>query len=150
MSQLSRRTVLVAAAAAVLASPARANQPKVYAEGGVAIGGTDPVAYFTQGAPVAGTAQHRVEWNGAVWQFASAENKAAFAANPTAYAPQYGGYCAYAVSRGYTASTVPVAWKITDGKLYLNYSRSVAALWRTQMRANIRKADANWPGVLTQ
>ncbi|MBC7179624.1 MAG: YHS domain-containing protein, partial [Roseovarius sp.] len=70
----------------------------VYATEGVALGGTDPVGYFTQGRPVAGQAAHRFDWNGATWHFASAENRDAFAADPARYAPQYGGFCAWAVA----------------------------------------------------
>lgn len=120
----------------------------IYAEGGVAIDGTDPVSYFKQGKPIAGSPDITHEWNGATWRFSSEENRAAFAATPQAYAPQYGGYCAYAVSEGYTASTVPDAWKIVDGKLYLNYSRSVQRRWEKNYSERIVNADKNWPSVL--
>ena len=89
-----------------------------------------------------------MEYDGAVWRFASAENREAFAANPVQYAPQYGGYCAWAVSQGYTASTDPEAWRIVDGKLYLNYSRSVQQKWEQDIPGNITAGDANWPKVL--
>ncbi len=115
---------------------------------GLAIRGTDPVAYFTQGGPVAGSAEFTYTWNNATWQFASAENQDLFAANPEQYAPQYGGYCAWAVSQGYTASIDPNAWRIVDGKLYLNYSRGVQRRWERDIPGNISKGDANWPGVL--
>ena len=128
-----------------LASAAAANAPKVYANGGIAVDGTDVVAYFAQNAPVAGTPEFTHEWNGATWRFVSAANKDAFAADPMAYAPQYGGHCAWAVSQGYTASTVPDAWRIEDGKLYLNYSRRVQRSWEKDMPVNIQKANANWP-----
>ncbi|MGD1853673.1 MAG: YHS domain-containing (seleno)protein [Leptolyngbyaceae cyanobacterium] len=115
----------------------------------LAIRGTDPVAYFTQGGPVAGSADFTHTWNNAVWQFATAENRDLFAANPEQYAPQYGGFCAWAVSQGYTASIDPNAWKIVDGKLYLNYSRGVQRRWERDIPGNISQANANWPGVLT-
>ena len=115
---------------------------------GLAIRGTDPVAYFTQGRPITGTSAFTYTWGNATWQFASAENRDLFAANPKQYAPQYGGFCAWAVSRGYTASIDPKAWKIVDGKLYLNYSSSVQQQWERDIPVNISKADANWPGVL--
>jgi len=149
---LTRRHVLTSFAAlgaASVASTAFAAQPQIYQVNGIALGGTDPVAYFTQGKPVSGNAAHLVRWNGADWYFASAENRAAFEANPEAYAPAYGGYCAYAVARGYTASTDPGAWHIHEDRLYLNYSRSVRLLWRADIPGNIRKADANWPQVLS-
>jgi len=70
----------------------------VYTEDGLAIRGHDPVAYFTEGRPVRGSAEHVAEWNGATWQFASAQNRDAFLADPEAYAPQFGGFCAWAVA----------------------------------------------------
>ncbi len=114
---------------------------------GVAIDGTDAVAYFTESRPVEGKREHSFEWNGATWRFASAENLEAFRADPERYAPQYGGYCAWAVSQGYTASTDPEAWDIVDGKLYLNYSKSVQSQWKQDKPGNITKADTNWPGI---
>ena len=115
--------------------------------GGVAIEGTDPVAYFEQGAPVAGSSDFEHEWMGATWRFASAENRDRFAADPEKYAPQYGGYCAWAVSQGYTAKIDPAAWKIVDDKLYLNYSKDVQTQWSADIPCNIPKADANWPQI---
>ncbi|PWJ16237.1 YHS domain-containing (seleno)protein [Jannaschia seohaensis] len=146
----TRRAVLIATAAALaaVALPRVAAAQSVYAEGGVAIDGTDPVAYFTEGRPVAGDAAITHDWNGATWRFSTEANRADFAADPEAYAPQYGGYCAWAVAEGYTASTVPEAWEIVDGKLYLNYSRRIQRRWERDIPGNISRADANWPGVL--
>ena len=87
-------------------------------------------------------------WNGATWHFASPENKAAFEASPQAYAPQYGGYCAWAVSEGYTAKGDPSHWRIVDGKLYLNYNASVQKSWEKDIPGHIAKGDKNWPTVL--
>jgi YHS domain-containing protein len=115
--------------------------------GGVAIEGTDPVAYFDEGEPVAGSSDFEHDWMGATWRFASAENRDRFAAEPQTYAPQYGGYCAWAVSQGYTAKIDPAAWKIVDGKLYLNYSKDVQTQWAGDVPGNIAKADANWPKI---
>ena len=114
----------------------------------VAASGYDPVAYFTEGKPVEGDSGFEMEWNGATWRFASQANLDVFKANPEAYAPQFGGYCAWAVSQGYTASTVPEAWRIVDGKLYLNYSKGVQATWEQDIPGNIAKGKQNWPGVL--
>ena len=114
----------------------------------LAVSGYDPVAYFTEGKPVEGTRDFEVEWNGATWRFASQANLDTFKANPDAYAPQFGGYCAWAVSQGYTASTVPEAWRIVNGKLYLNYSKNVQATWEQDIPGNIAKANRNWPKVL--
>jgi YHS domain-containing protein len=95
-----------------------------------------------------GSNEYTYEWEGAIWRFASAENRDLFASDPTAYAPQYGGYCAKAVSEGNLASVDPEAWKIVDGKLYLNYSPGVQRQWLQDVPGNIAKADANWPAVL--
>ena len=116
--------------------------------GGVAIEGADPVAYFLEGRAVAGSSDFTHDWDGAEWHFASAANRDAFAADPDRYAPRYGGYCAWAVSKGSTAGIDPEAWTIVDGALYLNYSKSVQATWAKDIPGNIAKADTNWPGVL--
>ena len=113
-----------------------------------AIRGYDPVAYFTLGKPVRGSDEFTTEWKGATFKFVSAENLALFKAEPNAYAPQYGGYCAYAVSKGATAGTVPDAWSIVDGKLYLNYSANVHKRWKKNIPGYIKAADRNWPTVL--
>lgn len=150
---LSRRTFLSSAAltlpaVALVSSPVWAETPPVYSSNGVAINGYDPVAYFTDGAPVLGSDAHTSDWNGATLQFASAENKAMFDAEPDKFAPQYGGYCAYAVSKGATAPTDPNAWTVFEDKLYLNFSTDVRAIWQQDKPGNIAKANANWPGVL--
>lgn len=115
---------------------------------GTALKGYDAVAYFKEGRPVKGESKFRHDWMGAKWYFASAENRDLFASDPQKYAPQFGGYCAWAVSRGYTASIDPEAWKIVDGKLYLNYSRDVQKMWEADIAGNIRLASENWPRLL--
>ncbi|MEL7173254.1 MAG: YHS domain-containing (seleno)protein, partial [Pseudomonadota bacterium] len=85
---------------------------------------------------------------GATWRFSSAENRDLFVENPEKYAPQYGGYCAWAVAQGYTAATDPEAWAIVDDKLYLNYNKSVQAKWEKDVPGHIASADGNWPTVL--
>ena len=115
--------------------------------GGVAIEGTDPVAYFRDGRPVEGSSDYEHEWMGATWRFVSAANRDAFAADPEKYAPQYGGYCAWAVSQGYTAKIDPEAWKIVDGRLYLNLSKDVQKLWEEDVPGYIQKADSDWPTI---
>jgi len=120
----------------------------IYKDGsGAAIRGYDPVAYFTEQKPVKGSEQFRYSWMGATWLFASAANRDQFAANPAQYAPQFGGYCSYAVSRGHTASIDPEAWRIVDGKLYLNYSKGVQKTWEKDVPGNIQKAHQNWPAL---
>jgi hypothetical protein len=144
---LTRRLILALGAAA-LALPAGAEEPYVHVARGAAVAGYDPVGYFTEGRPVRGSMANAVKWRGAIWYFASPASRAAFEADPTAYAPQFGGYCAYAVARGFTADIDPSAWHIRDGKLYLTHSPKVYALWSADMDGNIRQANANWPGVL--
>jgi YHS domain-containing protein len=119
----------------------------VFQQGGVAIRGYDPVAYFQQSQPVKGSPKFSYLWRGATWQFASAENRDRFRAEPERYAPQYGGYCSYAVSKGHTASIDPEAWKIVEGKLYLNYGKDVQKKWGEDVPGNVSKADKNWPDL---
>ncbi len=125
-----------------------AGKAPVFSTAEGAIRGYDPVAYFTDGKPTHGSKQFTATLDGATFHFASAENQAKFVADPAAYAPQYGGYCAYAVSQGYTASTVPEAWAIVDGKLYLNYSTGVQQRWKQDVRGHIRAANMHWPDVI--
>jgi YHS domain-containing protein len=97
---------------------------------------------------VKGSPELTHQWKGATWRFASAENRERFAAAPEKYAPQYGGYCAYGVASGYAVKIEPDAWSVVDGKLYLNYDRSVQKSWQSDVPGYIRKADVNWPRVL--
>jgi YHS domain-containing protein len=113
-----------------------------------AIKGYDPVAYFTDGKPVEGKKEFAHEWMGAKWYFATAANRDLFKTDPEKYAPRYGGYCAYAVAMGKTADIDPNAWKIVDGKLYLNYNQEIQAKWLEDVPGYIQKADMNWPGVV--
>ncbi|MGH6620510.1 MAG: YHS domain-containing (seleno)protein [Alphaproteobacteria bacterium] len=133
----------------LLSAPVAAKDP-VYTGtlSNLAVSGYDPVAYFTEGKPVEGSAAFEHKWKGATWRFANAKNLEAFKADPAAYAPQYGGYCAWAVSQGYTASADPSAWRIVGKKLYLNYNREVQQNWEKDAAGNIVKADGNWPKVL--
>jgi hypothetical protein len=133
-----------------LSSAAVAQKAPIYADWSGAIRGYDPVAYFAQSRPVKGSPQFTHQWRGATWRFASAENRDRFAAAPEKYAPQYGGYCAYGVASGYAVKIEPDAWSVVDGKLYLNYDRSVQKTWQTDVPGYVRKADANWPLVLAK
>ncbi|MDX2259219.1 MAG: YHS domain-containing (seleno)protein [Hyphomicrobiaceae bacterium] len=117
---------------------------------GVAVGGYDPVAYFSAGKPVKGDPAITMEHQGAEWRFASEANRAAFRADPAKYAPQFGGYCAWAVSQGYTAKGDPNAWSIVGGKLYLNYDKRVQSSWEKNAQSLISKGEANWPRVLAK
>jgi YHS domain-containing protein len=110
--------------------------------------GYDPVAYFTEGKPVEGSKDYTYKWNGATWRFASAANRDAFVKSPAKYAPQFGGYCAWAMTRGDKADIDPSCWKIVDGKLYLNYSKDIQEEWAKSIPDNISKANAQWQTLL--
>ncbi len=151
---MARRYLLVMAWVLALAfgasGAAQAADKPVYTGffSNLAAGGYDVVAYFTEHKPVKGDARFVHEYQGATWRFASAAHRDAFIADPRRYAPQYGGYCAWAVSEGTTASADPKLWKIVDGKLYLNYDADVQKKWELDIPGHIRKADRNWPAVL--
>ena len=115
---------------------------------GVAIKGYDPVAYFTDKKAVKGNAQLQSNVGGVIYYFASAENKAAFDADAAKYQPQFGGFCAWAVSRGYTAPIDPNAFQIVNGRLLLQYSLKVRTDFSADTEGNLKKADANWPSIL--
>lgn len=133
--------VLLAAGAAIL--DGAGGKALCTTENG-AIDGYDPVAYFTEGKPVEGSASIGLEWGGGTWRFSSEANRHAFESDPEKYAPQYGGYCAYGMSEGYLAQTDPAAWTIVDGKLYLNFDAGVMERWRETKERRIPRADANW------
>jgi YHS domain-containing protein len=121
-----------------------AQASNTFSTGAGAIKGYDPVAYFTDHQPVKGNTAYKYEWNGATWYFASRDHLSKFKANPTKYAPQYGGYCAYGMANDHKAPIDADAWSIIDGKLYLNYSTGVQKSWKKDEKSMIIKADANW------
>ena len=143
------KVVVFAAVGLFMTGAAMAGEAGPYQKdwSGTAAEGYDVVAYFTDGKATKGDKKIIHEWNGAKWRFASAANRDAFAANPEKYAPQYGGYCAYAVSQGYTASIDPKAFSVVDGKLYLNYSPSVKQTWETNIPGYISEAEKFWPTI---
>ena len=110
---------------------------------GTALHGYDPVAYFVEGRPRPGREAFMLKWKGAKWHFATAENRESFAEDPERYAPQYGGYCAFAASLGQRADVSPKAWQIVDGKLYLNNNRLVHMLWKV-VPLRIERANHRW------
>jgi YHS domain-containing protein len=127
-----------------------AKEPPIYTAlfSNTAISGYDPVAYFIEQRPVKGLAQFSANFKGAEWRFSNAENRDKFLSNPEQYAPQYGGYCAWAVAQGYTASGDPLRWKIVDNKLFLNYDADVQKKWEKNIPEFIKAGDKNWPTVL--
>ncbi len=114
----------------------------------VAVSGYDTVSYFEgDGTPVEGSKDHRVKYNGVEYHFASAENAEKFQAEPAKFAPQYGGHCAWAASRGKLASGDPTLYKIVDGKLYLNFNQKVQDTWNEDIPGFIEKADEAFPEI---
>lgn len=114
----------------------------------VAVSGYDTVSYFDgDGVPVKGDAAFAVEHDGAVYHFSNAANAARFAANPEAFAPKYGGHCAWAMSRGYLAPGDPLAYAVVDGKLYLNFNQEVKAKWDEDRAGFIAAAEKNWTKI---
>jgi len=131
-----------------VALPAQAAEPETFQINGLAIRGYDPVAYFTQGGPILGSGDFTTSHNGATWQFVNDTNKAAFIADPAKYGAQFGGYCAFAASKGYLAPTIPEAWTVYNDRLYLNANLRARELWLQDVPGNIAKGEANWPGIL--
>jgi hypothetical protein len=116
----------------------------------LALHGYDAVAYFADGKPAKGSSSFEYRWKDAVWRFTSAANRDRFASDPARFSPEFGGYCAYAVSQGHTADGDPNVWRIVEGRLYLNYSKSVQKLWEKDVPGNIAKGRGNWPRVLSR
>jgi YHS domain-containing protein len=141
----------LAAISVPAAVPAADNPaPAIYvASDRLAAGGYDVTAYFTEGRAIPGSAEHELMLHGVTWRFASADNMARFQSNPWAYAPQFGGYCAWATSQGYLASGDPKLWKVVDGKLYFNFNARAKELWEADQPEAIKRGHANWPGVLS-
>jgi YHS domain-containing protein len=119
--------------------------PAVNAPEGVGVKGYDPVAYFTLGRPSPGVDQYSYQLKGVTYRFASAEDRDNFKADPEKYLPQYGGYCAYAMSINRIADIDPSRWAIVNNKLYLNNNYLSFHLWSLDESGNIASADRNWP-----
>lgn len=146
--------IYLLAAAAALAAPLSFAVP-AHADGGVfvqsdniAVGGYDTVSYFQgDGVPVRGNARFAVEHDGAIFHFASQANADAFAADPAAFAPQYGGHCAWAMAQGSLAPADPTLYKVVDGKLYLNFNRDIQQTWLGDVDGFIASADSQWAKI---
>jgi YHS domain-containing protein len=117
-------------------------------ESRLAIKGYDPVAYFTEAKPVQGSSQFTAEHLGATYYFSSAQHQSLFDGNPNKYAPQYGGYCAFGVSKEYKFDIDPEAWAVVDDKLYLNLNKKVQARWVPNKDELIVDADAIWTQIV--
>lgn len=149
----NRRIFALVVPAAILMSSVPASSETKLVEpvnkdrNGIALKGYDPVAYFRANAAQKGSAQFLHTWKGAKWHFSTGENRDEFARQPEKYAPQFGGYCAWAVSKNYTADADPLTWKIIDGKLYVNYNKDVQNKWQEGVSGRIADANKNWPGL---
>ena len=116
-------------------------------ENDVAIGGYDTVAYFTEGLANEGSANYTVVYNGAIYRFESAKNRDLFRAEPAKYVPQYGGHCAYGVTKNRKFVADPRAWDVVDGKLYLNTNRKIRDKWRKDIAGNVEEANGIWTDI---
>ncbi len=134
---------LLIAGAAFAESPI----PAVNTEDGLAIKGYDPVSYFDSGKPTRGSAQFATSYKGAVYRFVSAEHRDRFIAESEKFVPQYGGYCAYAISLNWIADIDPDEWAIVNNKLYLNNGFFSQTLWSLDKSGNIAQGNRNWPLV---
>ena len=112
---------------------------------GIAIRGFDPVAYFTDAQAVPGKPTIQYLWKGATYRFATVEHRRLFAADPTHYVPQFGGYCALAVSLGTTADGDPHQWTVDGNRLFLNNNPTALKIWNEDRAQNVRKGTENWP-----
>lgn len=110
----------------------------------IAIKGYDSVAYFKDARALKGNESFSFQWHDMTWYFVTRENMNLFAANPEKYAPQYDGWCAWAMTEARKAVTNPEIWKIVDGRLYLQCSASAMEKWNRDIPGNIQKADENW------
>jgi len=147
--QILKSVFLVIGLLCSLVGTAHADQISNYVKDGVAIGGADPVAYFTQNASVIGSPDFTAEWNGVTWRFASAANRDSFKADPAKYAPQFGGFCATGTSFGKKVPIDPTQFKVVDGKLYLNSSPGAQARFLGDEKGTIMKAQGIWPKIET-
>ncbi|MEM1232689.1 MAG: YHS domain-containing (seleno)protein [Pseudomonadota bacterium] len=114
---------------------------------GLALQGYDPVAYFTEGEPTKGDWTITTIYKDAMYRFASEEHKAAFEADPEAYLPEYGGYCAFGAAMGFKFDGDPNYWRIVDGELYLNISQDIQERWASDIPGFIELADNNWTDI---
>ncbi len=146
----SRRSLLISLVCLSFAAASCAAGSVNVDKGGLAVHGYDPVAYFTDSKPVKGTAERSYAVDGATYLFANDENLAAFKADPAKYAPQYGGFCAYGVAQGFKPDVDPAAYKVVDGKLYLNLSPDVRSRWVKDIPGYIESANQNWKTLSSQ
>ena len=153
MQTLLRHMLIALLTIVPLASvPAQANElksPEIWTDmHGHALKGYDAVAYHLERRPVKGDPAYAVKWKKATWLFANAKNRDAFLANPTKWAPQYGGYCAWGIAEDRTVGINPKIFRIFEGKLYLNLNMKVHREWLEKRHAFISRANEKWPNIL--
>ncbi len=147
---LATLALSIGAAALLAAPPARAYDKSSASAvnvdpGGLALKGHDPVAYFTNSAPVLGKPQFTAQHEGATYRFATAANRDAFVANPAKFAPAFGGFCAMGIALEKKLDVDPQAWRVVDGRLYLNVNKDVQKRWLDDVPGNLATAEKNWP-----
>lgn len=113
----------------------------------LAIQGYDPVAYFTQEQPTKGKSDFTATYKNAIYHFSNEKNRDLFRASPAKYAPQFGGFCAFGVTKGRKFDTDPTAWRVVDGKLYLNLNKDVQKVWLEDVPGYITNANQTWPTI---
>jgi YHS domain-containing protein len=146
--KIKRRISIALLALAAFAANLPAGELVNVDQNGVALQGYDPVVYFTEGRPAKGTQELAASYNGATYYFASAEHKAQFEKEPGKYAPLFGGYCAFAVSRGATAPISVDAFEIIHGQLVLQKNKDILKRWQEDSEGNFQKAEVNWPQIV--
>ncbi|MEZ8166783.1 YHS domain-containing (seleno)protein [Vibrio tasmaniensis 1F-187] len=149
MKSTSQKVTLLAALLGTSFSLMAADLDMSVDNNDLAIKGYDPVAYFANEGPVKGTSEFTATYKNAIYNFVSSENRDEFRSNPSAYAPQYGGYCAFGVAMGKKFETDPLAWKVEGGKLYLNLDKSVQKRWLENTQEFIQDANSNWTTIKT-
>lgn len=145
-----RKVMTAAFCIALAAGAAQAKELLNLDKTGLALQGYDPVAFFADGKAVKGRPDISAVHEGARYLFASTAHKDEFVQNPGHYTPAYGGFCAYAVSQGHTASVEIDTWQIFQGRLMLNYSQKVKGLFDADRTGYTAKADVNWPGIVEE
>lgn len=139
------KTLLASATLFVSASSFAADIDMNADKHNVSIKGYDTVAYFTEGKPVRGSSEFTATYKNTTFHFSSAENRDLFNSDQEKYAPQYGGFCAMGVAMNQKFDVDPEAWKVVEGKLYLNYNKDVQKAWLRDVPGNLETAEQNWP-----
>jgi YHS domain-containing protein len=123
------------------------NNTVFYHENNIAIKGTDTVAYFNERKAVQGNSKFSYKWNNVTWLFKNSKNRDLFRRNPIKYAPEYGGFCAWAIAKNEVKTIERDQWLIYKGKLYLFYNKKSKTMWDKDIPGNIAKANQNWPSI---